>query len=118
MKIARFQVEISESKMKELESLMLQGAAMATKKDLFNNALALLEWALNEKKKGRIIGSIDEQENHYKELVIPMFASIEQRMPKETVSEEQISSAQEDLYDRKIDRPKLVELIPVSLELL
>ena len=43
-----------------------------TKKDIINNALTLLEWAIDEVKAGRSIASIDAQENRYKELVLPL----------------------------------------------
>ena len=43
-----------------------------TKKDIINNALTLLEWAIDEVKAGRGIASIDAQENRYKEVVLPL----------------------------------------------
>ena len=71
--MARIQFELTEEQLTELESLM-QLSGTRTKKDLLNNALTLLEWALNEKKKGRIIASVDEKEQKYKELVMPILA--------------------------------------------
>ena len=71
----RIQFELPEDKVRDLEELMKE-AGISTRKDLFNNALTLLEWIVKEKKSGRIIASIDEENGKFKELVIPMLLSI------------------------------------------
>lgn len=71
----RIQFELSEDRVKELEGLMRE-AGIVTRKDLFNNALTLFEWAVREKKAGRIVASIDENSHRYKELVMPSLASV------------------------------------------
>ena len=64
----RIQLDISSDKMKELEALMMK-TGVRTRKDLLNNALTLLEWAIEERGKGRIIASLDETNKSYKERV-------------------------------------------------
>jgi len=71
----RIQFELPEDKVKELEGLM-QEANISTRKDLFNNALTLFEWAVNEKKAGNIIASVDEDRQNFKELVMPSLSSV------------------------------------------
>ncbi|MFZ5453219.1 MAG: hypothetical protein ACOZF2_15275 [Thermodesulfobacteriota bacterium] len=71
----RVQFEINEGKFKELEELMKK-VGIKTKKDLLNNALTLLEWAVNERKAGRIIASIDEEEQKYKEVIMPILSNV------------------------------------------
>lgn len=68
-KLIRTQFEVSEEKLRELETLMLD-IDIHTKKDLINSALTLLEWAVQERKRGRIITSMDEDSGRYKELVM------------------------------------------------
>lgn len=71
--MSRIQLELSEERVQELEELMRQ-LGVRTKKDLFNNALTLLEWASREKRSGRIIASILKEADDYrevKELVMP-----------------------------------------------
>jgi hypothetical protein len=51
MRTVRFQVEIDEDQMAELENLRLLGG-LRTKKDLLNNALTLLKWAARKKATG------------------------------------------------------------------
>jgi hypothetical protein len=72
---ARVQFELPENKIKELETLM-EEAGIRTKKDLFNNALSLLEWAIKERREGRIIASIDEKNHKYKEVIMPLLSTI------------------------------------------
>jgi len=57
----------------------MREAGITTKKDLLNNAVTLFEWAVNEKRNGNIIASIDEQNNKVKEVVMPSlaFASVQ-----------------------------------------
>ena len=71
----RIQFELSEDKVRELEALM-EETGIRTKKDLINNALTLLEWAIQEKKAGRSIASIDEQEKLYKEITLPILSAV------------------------------------------
>ena len=74
-KMVRIQFELPEEKVAELENLM-STAKIATKKDLLNNALTVLEWIIQEKRAGRIIASLDERSKHYKELVMPIFSAL------------------------------------------
>jgi hypothetical protein len=73
--MVRIQFELPEEKVKELEALMRE-AQISTRKDLFNNALTLFEWALQERKTGRTIASVDEHNKKYKELVMPALAAV------------------------------------------
>lgn len=71
----RVQFELSEERVKELENLM-EETKTKTKKDLLNNALSLLEWAIDERKVGRIIASVNEKENKYKEVIMPILSNV------------------------------------------
>ncbi len=72
---SRLQFEISKKRIGELEGLM-KVTGIATKKELLNNALTLLEWAINERKEGNIIASLNEEGKAYKELVMPILSNI------------------------------------------
>ncbi len=75
MKKIRFQFEFTEEKFKELEYLMRDGN-VNTKKELMSNALVFLEWASRETRSGRIIASVDEKNNKYKEVCIPILENL------------------------------------------
>lgn len=74
MEIVRIQFELPKDKADEIEKLM-QDAGVPTKKELFNNALTLLKWALRETKRGNSIASIDEKHGKYRELQMPIFST-------------------------------------------
>jgi len=73
-KMYRIQFELDELGVKHLEKLR-QVTNVATRKDLLNNAVTLLEWAIKEKQKGRVIASIDEKNERYKEIEMPVLSN-------------------------------------------
>lgn len=73
--LVRLQIELDASQMEELEQLMQEGKAR-TKKDFINAALTLLKWAMREKRAGRIIASVDEEKDIYKEIEMPILSEV------------------------------------------
>lgn len=72
-KMTRIQFELTEQGVQEFEKLM-EATNVATRKDLLNNALTLLEWAIKERQKRRIIASVDERNQKYKEIEMPILS--------------------------------------------
>ena len=72
----RLQIDVAEQKLKTIEHLM-QECGFATKKDLFNNALTLFQWAVGEKKQGHAIASINEKTKTYRELQMPALNDVQ-----------------------------------------
>jgi hypothetical protein len=74
----RLQIDITETQEKDLDQLLneLKEFGIGTKKDLFNNALALFEWAVRERKRTRIIASVDESADRYHEVHLPVLDRI------------------------------------------
>jgi hypothetical protein len=66
----RVQLDFPRERVSELKRLMEKGN-LKTYNDLFDNALTLMKWAVQEAEKGRSIGSFDEGEDLLKELVMP-----------------------------------------------
>jgi predicted DNA-binding protein len=73
MSKVRFQFEMPKENSDRLEELAKQVGV--TKKEIINNALTLLDWAIEEVKAGRIIASVDEEEKRYKELLFPLLGA-------------------------------------------
>lgn len=71
----RIQLDLPESRVLELKALMDE-TGMETYKELFNNALTLLEWSIQETKAGKPIASVDEDRNRYKVLVMPVLERV------------------------------------------
>ena len=70
--------ELPKETIGELEQLMSR-AGLEDKKDLLNNALTLLEWAITEREGGRTIASLDIKKKHAKLLVMPILSAIQER---------------------------------------
>lgn len=86
----RIQFDVPEEKVERLEELMKE-AGIGTKKDLLNNALTLFEWAVKEKKANRIIASIDEINQKFKELIMPSLAFVSTDQPASVQAEPEAS---------------------------
>ena len=66
----RIQLDLRDESMPGIRELMrLTGSE--TYKDLFNNAVTLLRWGVRQRQEGRIITSIDEVKDEYRELEMP-----------------------------------------------
>ena len=71
----RVQLDLPAERIAELEELMAK-TGVTTRKDLFENALTLFEWAVAQRVQGRSIASINEDEDSYRELVMPALAFV------------------------------------------
>ena len=69
MKPKRVQFDFSDKQVRQMEQLQ-KDAGVRTKKELVDNALTLLAWAIREKRAGRIIASIDEAGRSF-EVLLP-----------------------------------------------
>src|ERR1700742_5214354 len=74
----RLQIEVTDDQDKHMLNIMEQ-AGLATKKDLFNNALTLFSWAIEEVQNGNAIASVNEKQNRFRELQIPALMHAAQR---------------------------------------
>lgn len=66
----RLQAEFNDEQMAEFNRLVAE-AGLSTKKELLSNALVLFEWAMEERKKGRVICSMNDDETGKRELRMP-----------------------------------------------
>ncbi|MBV9154755.1 MAG: hypothetical protein JO097_00725 [Acidobacteriaceae bacterium] len=73
--MVRIQLDLPDEQVKELDVLM-EKTGLTTRKDLFNNALTLFQWAVKAKEAERIIASVDEEGKTAKELVMPALENI------------------------------------------
>lgn len=66
----RVQLDILESRIQELEEVRKK-CGLSTRKDVFENALQLFEWAVAQAEKGAAIGAYDEKKEEFLEVVMP-----------------------------------------------
>jgi ferric iron reductase protein FhuF len=71
----RVQLVLPAERVRMLDQLAAE-AGVTTRKDLFNNALALLNWAVREVRRGRVIASVDERAQRFTELQMPMLDAV------------------------------------------
>lgn len=71
----RIQLEFPEAKVKEMKTLMAKGD-IKTYHELFNNALTLAKWSIQETEQRRIIVSLEEGSGRMKELVMPFLQNV------------------------------------------
>jgi hypothetical protein len=67
----RIQVYFDDHGLELIEDLKKR-TGITTYKDLFNNALALLSWAVDQKEGGRSVASIDQNGMPHRELQMPV----------------------------------------------
>ena len=74
----RLQIDVTAQQVKDIEALM-EKCGVNTKKELFNNAFVLLDWAVGEREKGNLIASINEAAEKYRELQMPILNHVVKR---------------------------------------
>jgi hypothetical protein len=79
-KLVRVQVEVLEDRLSELNELM-RLCGLSTRKDLFNNAISILEWATEEVGKGNVIASVNRKERNYEVLRMPVLDAASRHQP-------------------------------------
>lgn len=66
----RIQLDLAKSRVAELDELAKR-CGLKTRKDLINNALTLFEWAVEAVSEGRVIASVDEESEKFREVTLP-----------------------------------------------
>jgi hypothetical protein len=83
--MVRIQLDLPDEQVAELDERMAE-TKLRTRKDLFNNALTLFDWAIKQKKAGRVIAAIDESQDIVKELLMPALENVSvSPVPEEAV---------------------------------
>jgi metal-responsive CopG/Arc/MetJ family transcriptional regulator len=73
--MVRIQLDLPDEQVAELDERMAE-TKLRTRKDFFNNALTLFDWAIKQKKAGRVIAAIDESQDVVKELLMPALENV------------------------------------------
>ena len=71
----RMNFEFSEQRVGDLKKL-LDETGTETMKELVNNAFTILEWAVDETKAGNEIAAVNEGEEVYRVLVMPVLQRV------------------------------------------
>ena len=74
--MARFQLDMSDTRLKEIEGLMAL-TNTATKKEFVNSAITLLKWAIRQRQLGYSVASYNDGTGQIKELAMPILDDVE-----------------------------------------
>ena len=87
----RVQFDLPEEKMKELD-LLMEETGIKTRRELFNNALTILEWAVDRSSKGFDVAAYRENTKELHVLAMPaLSAAFRRHSPVE----------EKDIYSKK-----------------
>jgi hypothetical protein len=64
-----------EERLQAIESL-IEECGFATRKEFFDNAVSLLNWAVRRSREGSSIASVNERDNIWRELQMPFLERI------------------------------------------
>lgn len=79
----RVTLDLPKDRVDAIDQLAAE-AGMETRKELFNNALSLLSWAVGEVRRGRNIMSVDDDEGTMRHLTMPFLAVLEAKAQAES----------------------------------
>jgi hypothetical protein len=71
----RINFEFTEDQVKALKALQVKTGS-SSMKEMFNSAMSLLEWAVNETAKGNEIAAVNPDEEEYRVLVMPILSKV------------------------------------------
>jgi hypothetical protein len=71
----RIQFDIDDRIIADVETKM-RSVGVSTKRELFNLAISLFEWAANERTKGRMIASVDPETERYQQVILPALENL------------------------------------------
>jgi hypothetical protein len=93
----RIQFDLLTERLAELDELM-SFCDLKTRKDLFENAMTLFEWAVHEVRAGKEIASYDRSEEHVEVIRLPVLDNAARRAksrPIELVATDAAEARQE-----------------------
>lgn len=78
----KLQVELNQNQLDALNELQDAGG-LRTKKELLDNALTLLKWAVRQKREGNLIVSMNAATGGIRELQLPYLEAVRENFLKE-----------------------------------
>jgi hypothetical protein len=85
----RLNFEFSEEKVKELKDLQRKSGC-ANMKELFNNALSIFEWTVDQAASGNDVAAINEKEKFYRVLVAPVLQSAAKQAKRASMEQREL----------------------------
>jgi len=77
----RLQVEMTKERINSIDKLA-EITGMASRKEVLDNALTILAWAVREVSSGKIIASMNLKDSTFRELAMPCLDTVIENVPK------------------------------------
>ena len=71
----RFQLDLTAHQAERFDQLM-RSCELGSRKELFNVAMSLFNWSVQESRKGRKIASYDPERDHIETVLLPALESV------------------------------------------
>jgi len=81
----RLNFDFAPERVEELRQLQAEAGGLSMK-ELVNNALTLLEWSIAETKRGNEIAAVNEADQTFRVLVMPVLQRVKRLQPRSEVS--------------------------------
>ena len=78
--VSRLQIDVRPALMARFNRLLALGG-LGTQRELLDTSVTVLEWAVNQRLNGRMIGSIDESTGIFRELHMPYLEACSAKVP-------------------------------------
>jgi metal-responsive CopG/Arc/MetJ family transcriptional regulator len=73
--MVRIQLDMPDDQVADLDALMAE-TKIRTRKELFNNAITLFDWAVKQKRAGLLVAAINQSQGLVKELLMPSLENV------------------------------------------
>jgi hypothetical protein len=117
--MARLQFLVNDEMLSEIDTLV-ETTGLKTRTQLLNTAVTLFEWAVREKRNGRIIASMDEETGRYKEIElsgIPATAPSTVAEGEYVIPQDVMAEVEKNRTEIEALRAKLDAMLNTSMEL-
>jgi len=81
--LIRIQFEMTEEKVRDLDHL-IELTSMRSRRELFDHALTLFEWAVSEILRGHFVAAVDEKGGYYQPMLMPAFVAARRSVESRT----------------------------------
>jgi hypothetical protein len=104
----RIQIVVDDNYRDMLEELK-RATGISQWQDLFSEAITLFNWAVRQRLEGRIVASMDEQEENYRELQMPSLeraAAYGKKHPAAHAAAEEADVAEAEVAEAKVEEER------------
>jgi hypothetical protein len=93
--LVRIQFDVRKAHLEMIDNLV-EACGLSSKKELFNNSMALMKWAVEETRKGRRIASYDVDHDKVELVALPALDLVDAKASQEDNRRKSLRSVEQD----------------------